>query len=146
MDENLNDLWIQALADSQADLDAAADQLIYMSIFAGIVGIFLIVSLWKIFTKAGKPGWAAIVPIYNVIVLLEIVKKPVWWILLLFIPLVNIVIMIILYVELSKAFGQGVGFALGIIFLSIIFIPLLAFGKKYQYVYDERNEISEIGS
>lgn len=146
MDENLNDIWAQALADSQADLDAAADQLIYMSIFAGIVGIFLIVSLWKIFTKAGKPGWACLIPIYNLVVLLEIVKKPVWWVILLLIPIVNFVILIILYIELAKAFGQGTGFGLGIIFLSIIFIPLLAFGKKYQYVYDERNEISEIGS
>jgi hypothetical protein len=95
--------------------------------------VLVIVSIWKIFEKAGKPGWAAIVPIYNMIVLLEIVKKPVWWIVLMMIPFVNIVIAIIVYVELAKSFGKSAGFGIGMIFLSFIFLPLLAFGED-QYL------------
>jgi len=101
---------------------------------AGLVVIYLIVilimviSLWKIFSKAGKPGWAAIIPIYNAIVMLEIVGKPLWWFILLLIPVVNIVISIIVAVELAKKFGKGPGFAVGLILLSIIFYPILAFG------------------
>ena len=95
--------------------------------------VLMIVSFWKIFTKAGKPGWAAIIPIYNLIVWLEIVNKPVWWIILLLIPLVNLVILIILVHRLSLSFGQGVGFTILLIVLGIIGYPLLAFGD-YKYV------------
>ena len=89
--------------------------------------------MWKIYTKAGKPGWAAIVPIYNYVVLLDIVGKPVWWIVLLFIPLVNFIVAIMVINLLSKSFGKGVGFTIGMIFLPFIFIPMLAFGDA-QYV------------
>ncbi len=90
---------------------------------------FIIICYWKIFEKAGKPGWAAIIPIYNVIVLLEIVNKPGWWILLYLIPVVNIVIGIIVIHRLSLSFGKDVGFTIGLILLGIIFIPILAFGS-----------------
>ncbi len=94
----------------------------------------MIVSIWKIFEKAGKPGWAAIIPIYNLIVWLEIVGKPWWWILLIFfIPFVNIILLIIVVHLLSKSFGKSGWFTLGLLFLSIIFFPILAFGDaKYQ--------------
>jgi hypothetical protein len=88
---------------------------------------FYIICMWKIFVKAGKPGWACIIPIYNLIVLLQIVGKPWWWLILMIIPIVNIVILIIVLNLLSKAFGHGVGFTLGLIFLGFIFIPILAF-------------------
>lgn len=90
--------------------------------------ILLIASMWKIFTKAGKPGWAAIVPIYNIIVLLEIVGKPVWWIVLFLIPFVNIIVAIMVVLELAKKFGKGGGFAVGLLLLPFIFYPMLAFG------------------
>lgn len=93
-----------------------------------IVAILFIICYWKIFTKAGKPGWAAIIPIYNIIVLLEIIGKPWWWLILLLIPFVNIIFMIWMINLLSKSFGQGVGFTIGLIILSIIFLPILAFG------------------
>jgi hypothetical protein len=97
------------------------------------VALFIIVSYWKVYQKAGKPGWAAIIPIYNIIVLLEIVGKPIWWIILFFIPIVNIVVGIIIAHQLAKAFGQDVGFTFGLIFLPFVFYPLLAFGKfSYQ--------------
>ena len=90
--------------------------------------IFEIAAIWKTFVKAGKPGWAAIVPIYNSIVMLQIAGRPVWWILLYLIPLVNIIIAIIVLIDFAKSFGKGVGFALGLIFLPIIFFPILAWG------------------
>ena len=83
-----------------------------------------------IFKKAGKPTWAAFVPIYNVIVLLEVVGRPVWWILLFLIPIVNLVIFIIVMNDLSKSFGHGVGFTIGLIFLSWIFMMILGFGSS----------------
>src|SRR5689334_9558275 len=82
-----------------------------------IVGIISIIGMWKIFEKAGKPGWASIIPIYNIIVLLEIVGKPVWWIILFLIPCVNIIFGIWTINLLSKSFGQGEGFTVGLILL-----------------------------
>lgn len=98
-----------------------------------IVGIISIIGMWKIFEKAGKPGWASIIPIYNIIVLLEIVGKPVWWIILFLIPCVNIIFGIWTINLLSKSFGQGEGFTVGLILLGFIFYPLLGFGN-YQYI------------
>ena len=94
--------------------------------------VVVVASIWKVFTKAGKPGWAAIVPIYNIVVLLEITGKPLWWIILLFVPFVNFVIVLLVYISLAKCFGKGAGFALGLILLSFIFFPILGFGDaKY---------------
>src|SRR5581483_6229921 len=102
----------------------------------GVIGIIwlavvvlMIAALWKIFAKAGEPGWAAIVPIYNLLVILKIVGRPVWWIVLLLVPFVNIIVMFVLAFDLSKAFGKGAGFALGMIFLGPIFYPMLGFGS-----------------
>ncbi len=101
-------------------------------IFDLAVIVLLIISLWKIFEKAGKPGWASIIPFYNFIVLLEIVGKPLWWIIWLFVPIANIVVAIWVTNLLSKSFGKNEGFTLGLLFLSIIFYPILAFGNaKY---------------
>ncbi len=104
-----------------------------MGIFLFVIFAFLIVCRWKIYSKAGKPGWACIVPIYNIIVLLQIIKKPVWWIILLLIPFVNFIILLIIQIQLAKVFGKGVGFGLGLIFFGPIFLALLAFGSaEYQ--------------
>lgn len=92
--------------------------------------VLMIASLWKIFSKAGKPGWACIVPIYNIIVMLEIVEKPAWWIILYLIPFVNITVAIIINIELAKVFGKDTGFAIGMIILPFIFFPMLAFGNS----------------
>jgi hypothetical protein len=97
-----------------------------------IISVIVIISYWKIFTKAGKPGWAAIIPIYNVIVLLEIVGKPIWWLFLFFVPCVNIIFLIWTVNLLSKSFGQSEGFTVGLLLLGVIFYPILAFGN-YQY-------------
>ncbi len=94
-----------------------------------VIFVIMIVSMWRVFTKAGKPGWACIVPIYNIIELLEIIGKPIWWILLLFIPFVNIVFIIWIYNMLSKSFGKSEGFTVGLILLPIIFLPILGLGN-----------------
>jgi hypothetical protein len=95
--------------------------------------LLMLASGWKIFTKAGKAGWASIVPVYNAVLLLEIVGKPAWWILLWLIPGVNIVVIIIVYHRLALSFGKDILFTIGMIFLSFIFFPILAFGKA-QYL------------
>jgi hypothetical protein len=100
-----------------------------------VVILLIIISLRKIFVKAGKPGWAAIVPIYNMIVILEIAGKPLWWFILLLIPGVNIIVLILVYIAFARNFGKGVGFAIGMVILPFIFFPLLAFGDaRYQPV------------
>lgn len=94
--------------------------------------IFMIAAMWKIYEKAGQPGWAVIIPIYNIIILLRIVGKPWWWLLLMLIPIVNVVILIMVYHQLSLSFGKEAGFTVGLIFLGFIFIPILGFGDaKY---------------
>ena len=100
-----------------------------MMIFYLAVMILMIAALWKVFQKAGKPGWASIIPIYNIIVIMEIIGKPWWWLILMLIPGVNLVIAIWATNLLSLSFGQGVGFTLGLIFLPVIFYPLLGFGN-----------------
>lgn len=98
-----------------------------------IIWVVMVIAHWKIYEKAGKPGWAAIVPIYNLIVLLEIVGKPTWWILLFLVPCVNIVFLVWTTNLLSKSFGQSEGFTVGLLLLGIVFYPMLGFGN-YQYL------------
>jgi Family of unknown function (DUF5684) len=99
-------------------------------VWALFVYAVFVIPYYAIFTKAGKPGWAAFIPIYSTIVLLEVVGKPVWWILLFLIPIVNIVIYIIVLNDLSKSFGHGAAFTVGLIFLSWIFAMILGFGSS----------------
>src|SRR5262249_47049540 len=100
---------------------------VFVLIWLAVV-VLIFASLWKIFDKAGKPGWAGIVPIYNVIVLLEIIGRPLWWIVLMFVPCVSIVVGIILCIDLAKSFGKDVAYGIGLALLGFIFFPMLAFG------------------
>jgi len=104
-----------------------AAQLIMFIIILALAGV-AIAGQWKVYTKAGKPGWACIVPIYNLIVLVEIVGKPVWWFLLLLCPCVNIIFLIWTYNLLSKSFGKDEGFTVGLVLLGPIFMCILGFG------------------
>jgi len=90
--------------------------------------VLLLAGMWKVFQKAGKPGWAAIIPIYNIIVLLQITGKPLWWIILYFIPFVNFVAVILVSIELAKRFGKSLAFGIGVALLPFIFYPILGFG------------------
>lgn len=95
---------------------------------AGIFALILIAGMWKIFDKAGKPGWAAIVPIYNIYILMEIIGRPGWWVVLFLIPFVNVVVGILASLELAASFGKSVLYGVGMIVFPYIFYPLLGFG------------------
>jgi hypothetical protein len=95
--------------------------------------VLMIAAVWKVFSKAGQPGWAAIIPIFNFYVMCKVAGRPGWWLLLFLIPFVNLVIAIIVTVDIAKRFGKGVGFAIGMILLPFIFWPILGFGSaQYQ--------------
>ena len=102
---------------------------IFLMIFYLALAVFEIAAMWVVFKKAGKPGWAAIVPIYNIVVELEIIGRPLWWIILFFVPFVNIVIGIIVALDMAKSFGKSTAFGVGLILLAIIFYPILAWGS-----------------
>ncbi len=105
---------------------------VFFPIIAALT-ILQIIATWRIYEKAGQPGWASIIPFYNFYVLLKIVGKPDWWLIWIFIPPAYPVVLIWTTNLLSKSFGKGVGFTLGLIFLSIIFYPILGFGNaEYQ--------------
>lgn len=130
----LNSLPLLGQSDSMPEFsgDAAAMGIVPMIIGLAVM-VFLIAAVWKTFVKAGQPGWASIIPIYNTIVMLQIAGRPIWWIVLMFIPLVNLVIVIIVMIDLAKSFGQGAGFGIGLAFLGFIFFPILGFGSaQYQ--------------
>lgn len=108
--------------------------------------IFMLICLWKIFEKAGREGWNALIPIYNSYVLYEISGKPGWWAFLAFIPylggIITIVLRIIASMELAKKFKQSEGFGIGIALLPFVFLPMLAFGN-YTYEDSKLNQIEE---
>lgn len=122
---------------AQADYPEPSSGSIVGGLVGAVIGLVIlavvIAGLWKTFVKAGKPGWASIVPIYNIVVILQIAGKPLWWIILLIIPFVNFIMIILIFIAFAKSFGKGVGFGLGCAFLGVIFIPILGFGDA-QYV------------
>jgi hypothetical protein len=101
--------------------------LVYLAILVAVVAGF-----WKAFEKAGEPGWAAIVPVYNAYVVIKISGNDWWWLLLFFVPLINLLAVLKISIDVAERFGQGLGFGLGLGLLSFVFWPLLGFGD-YQY-------------
>lgn len=93
-----------------------------------VIAILFVIAGWRVFEKAGEAGWKILIPIYNTIVLLKIVGRPWWWVLLMLIPIVGFVIWIVVAIGLSKSFGHGGGFAVGLIFLPFIFGLILGLG------------------
>jgi hypothetical protein len=124
--------------DYESAMQGFSGALTSIYIVSGILAIVGIVAMWVLFAKAGKPGWAAIIPIYNVIVFLQIINRPWWWILLILIPIVDVVILIIMIFDLGKSFGKGGAWSFFLLLvLSIIGYLILAFGKS-QYKKIER--------
>lgn len=90
--------------------------------------ILYVAAYWQLYVKAGEPGWGALVPIYNLYLYCKIAGRPEWWLILFFVPLVNVVIALILAMDIAKAFSKSSGFGIGLWLLSFIFVPILAFG------------------
>ena len=103
---------------------------IFIWILGMALSIFFVVAMWKVFVKAGKPGWAALIPIYNIYIMCEIAEKEWWYILLLCVPILNIYAMFVIYDGIAKKFGKTTGFTIGMMFLPYIFFPILAFEKN----------------
>ena len=92
--------------------------------------VLTVVGLWQVFIKCGREGWESILPVYNFVVMLEIAKRPIWWIVFYLIPLTSAVVHIVVWAAILKRLGRGTGFLLGVIFLPFIFIPILGFTKE----------------
>ena len=91
--------------------------------------VILIPSLWMVFQKAGQPGWASIIPVFNIYVSLKVAGRSGWWTIPFYIPWVDLFVMALLASGMAKRFGKSPAFAFGLFFLNIIFLPILAFGK-----------------
>ena len=109
------------------------------SVFAIVIAVLTVVAMWKLFEKAGKPGWAAIVPFYNMYCMYDIALGSGWLFLLTFIPCVNFVITIIMLFKLAEAFGKGAGYGFGLLFLNTIFVLILGFGSAEYVGVDGKN-------
>lgn len=118
--------------ESSSTVDEGALGVLFMLfalVYIAII-VVMIVSLWRLFVKAGKPGWAAIVPIYNMIVMLEIAGRPVWWLLLImFVPFFGIWVQIVAYIDFVKSYGKSTGYGVFVALLPLIGLPMLAFSK-----------------
>lgn len=129
---------LTAAASEAAQLNPAMVAGIVFAILVAIVIALVLIALiiagqWKIYTKAGYPGWTAIVPFYNCVIQLRMTNRPLWWVVLLFVPIVNAVLFVLMTRRTAGVFGKGIGFTLGLIFLPFIFYPILGFGKAHYH-------------
>jgi hypothetical protein len=140
----MNTLLAQATTSTSASagggIAAAIGGLVWL-----IVVLVMLVAMWKVYVKAGQPGWAILIPIYNSIVMFRITGRSPWWILGLFVPFLNFFVAIRLVFDLAKAFGRGIGFGFGLLFLFPIFVLILGFGKA-QYVGRDGSAASPLGT
>ncbi|MBR6426801.1 MAG: zinc ribbon domain-containing protein [Clostridia bacterium] len=116
------------------DLNLLTDMLITAAVISAVIAaaiaVLSIVIYWKMFKKAGQPGWIALIPFYNIWKMFELATGHGAYMLLLFVPIANFIVLIYFYVKLSVAYSQDEAFCIGLIFLPIIFLAILAFGKK----------------
>jgi len=131
----MGSLLATMLVQSSDDASGAAFAVFGLGFFLMMMAfaILMIAAVWTVFSKAGQPGWAVLIPIYNAIVMLKVAKKPLWWIVLFLVPFVNIVIAILVAIAIANNFGKSTGFGVGLAFLGFIFYPILAWGDaQYQ--------------
>lgn len=103
--------------------------MIFTIVITLIFVIPALIGMWKVFVKAGKPGWAAIVPLYNLYIYVQIAQKPTWWFVLMLVPYVNIVVNIMLTLEIAKKFNKSAAFAIfGLLLFPFVGWPMLGFG------------------
>jgi hypothetical protein len=98
--------------------------------------VFEITCISLVFTKADKPGWGAIVPIYGIILLCDIAEKPRWWTLLCVIPFVNILACIVLSISVARHFDRSDAFGVGLALVPVVFWAIIAFGDSEYDTYD----------
>jgi hypothetical protein len=110
----------------------AAGGAVFLIIYLAVVVLWL-AGMWKTFAKAGQPGWAAIIPIYNIYVWTKIVGREPWWVVIAIIPCISIVAVVVLSIDMAKSFGKDAAYGIGLWLLGFIFWPLLGFGSA-QYV------------
>jgi hypothetical protein len=108
---------------------AAAGMGMGVLLFYLLIIVISIAGMWAMFTKAGHPGWMAIVPFLNAYILLQIARRPGWWLILLLIPIVSLIIWIVVAFDIARLFGRGAGTAIGLILLPFVFMPILGFGS-----------------
>lgn len=113
---------------AQAEAALALILIVFMLIMFAF-WLLMVVSGWKVFSKAGQPGWGVLVPFYNLYLMLKIVGRPGWWLLLMFVPVVGAIVGIVVLHDMSKSFGRDVGTTLGLLFLPMVFWPILGFGS-----------------
>lgn len=126
--------WLPILAQDDNVNAAAAAGFGLMTLVCMLVMyvVFMGLMFWKVFEKAGQPPVMCFIPIVNTYFMLMIVKRPAWWLILFFIPFVNVVVGIIVCIDIAKKFGQSAAYAIGLILLPIVFFPILGFGAaKY---------------
>jgi uncharacterized membrane protein YoaK (UPF0700 family) len=90
--------------------------------------VIVVAGMWKVFEKAGEPGWAALVPIYNIIVLVKIAGREMWWVILFLLPCANFVAAVMISIDIARKFGKDTLYGIGLAFLPFIFYPMLGFG------------------
>jgi F0F1-type ATP synthase membrane subunit a len=122
-------MMIAFVAQSAAEQAHAAASMTTSLIVLGLV-VLLIIAMWKVFERAGEPGWAALVPIYNLYILTRVAQISGWWILAAFIPLVNILFCFTTSINVAKRFNRGTLFGVGVALLPFIFYPMLAWGDE----------------
>ncbi len=108
--------------------EAGTAGMIAMLVWMAVI-VTVIAGMWRVFSKAGQPGWGVLVPIYNVFLMCKIAQRPAWWLILLFVPVVNLIIGVIMSIDIAKHFGKGTGFGVGLALLGVIFYPILGFSS-----------------
>jgi len=105
--------------------------MIAMGVWMAVI-VTVVAGMWRVFTKAGQPGWGVLVPIYNLFLMCKIAQRPAWWVILFFVPVVNLIVAVVMSIDIAKHFGKGTGFGVGLAFLGFIFYPVLGFsGAQY---------------
>ena len=121
---NLAAIWLQNDGDTLSIIFSIGFLLVSL-----LITVVTLAGIWQIFVKAGHSGWKSLVPLYNVILWLQIIGRPWWYLVALFFPGVNVILWLIIAFGTARSFGRGILFALGVTFLPFIFIPIIGFGQ-----------------
>ena len=92
--------------------------------------LLVIISMWRVYERAGEPGWAVLIPFYNMYVLTKVAGLSGWWVVAMFIPLINIIALFVVSIGVARRFDRGAGFGVGLALLPMIFYPILAWGEE----------------